>query len=177
MKNKRKEQRVKVAKTDNGNYVVFLKRPRRALVVLGDSGKVIQKNDAEFGQALWLYTKQTKLQRFAEAIEEYEQIIANWARKEKEAEQQAINELYDTNEGWYIVELPCCQDDLRRGGFKKRYTNWKVLAKSKLEAYYKAVKMAEKKNLHSFENPEKCNIDFYGVWTDEKEDLIREMGL
>lgn len=121
----------------------------------------------------------------ADTLEEHDLIVekeekekAEEAEKERaESFQKRMSEMLEENKGWYVVELPCCQQDFRKGGHKERWTNWKVLANSQMDAYNKAVDLAEEKGFFWFRDAENCQIDFYGVWTDEKEEMLREEGL
>lgn len=172
-----KKDAVSVAKTDNGNYVLIQFNPRRAILIL-KSGEIVENNRAEFGSAKHVITDQCSLLNYKEAISFYENILQK-EKDEKDREfQEQMDELYKKEKGWYIVELHCFENDYRRGGHRERWTNWKILADSKIQAYNSAFKSAEEKGFFWIEeNPTKCQIEFYGFWDDLKEDILREQGL
>lgn len=171
-----KKNEVSIAKTDKENFVLCQYNPTRRIVVL-KNGEIIQKNDAEFGNAEEIQTNYTSFDKHKEIIEYYERIMAERREEERKAKEKILSEMYAKAEGWYIIELPCYQYDHYRGGHKERWTNWKILASSKMDAYNKACEAAEKKGFYWFREAIKCQIDFFGIWTDEKEMILREEGL
>lgn len=171
-----KKDTVFVAKTENNNHVVFQNNPRRALVVL-QNGEVLKNDIASFGNASIFTTKYFNLDDYKLAIQEFEKDFSEKQKKAETKKQALLDELYQNNKGWYIIELPCFKEDLRRGGHKKQFTNWKILAESKMDAYNKAVQLADEKKYFWFAEAVNCQIEFYGVWTDEKEELLKEQGL
>lgn len=162
--------------TTNGNQIVFRNNPRQCLVLTRD-GQLIRKDDAQWGNAREYRVNVKSLEEYADAI--LDRQAQQQAEKDKaEAQLQAkLSEMYQPAKGWYLVELRCCKDDHKRGGHKEHWTNWKILANSQMDAYNKAVDAAEAKGYYWFAEPQQCQIDFYGVWTDETEMYLREEGL
>lgn len=114
----------------------------------------------------------------AETLEKHNEILEERKVKAKEEEdkrfQEKMQEMHNLKKGYYVVELACYEIDFLRGGHKKRYTNWSVLAESKINAYNKSVELAEEKGLFWFASAEKCNIDFIGEWSDLAEEFYNE---
>ena len=167
---------VSVAKTDNNNYVLLQNNPRRAMVVLSN-GDIVRNDIASYGNARLIQTSILSLDDYADAIKEYNNIVILEQEKKEKQLQEKLSEMYAEKKGWYIVELPCFQNDFIKGGHKKRFTNWKVLANSEIHAYNTAVSSAEEKGYFWFAEPTDCQIDFFGVWNDDKEEMLMNEGL
>jgi len=114
----------------------------------------------------------------ATTLEAHNQVLAErkiQAEKEKnEAFQAKTNELYKSKKGNYVVQLDCFELNNVKGGHKARFTNWKILADSPMDAYNKAVDCAEEKGLFWMAAAEKCQIDFIGEWTDLAEEIYNK---
>lgn len=160
-----KKDAVSVAKTDRGNYVVFQDHPRRAIVVL-PNGKVERNDEAVFGNAKAEITNMFDLGKYKEAIAEFEAIILAQKIEAERKLAEKIAEMEVENRGHYIVELPCYS-----GVSRERWTNWRILANSQIEAYNEAVKMATAKGYYGFAKAINCKIEFVGVWSDFAEQM------
>jgi len=114
----------------------------------------------------------------ATTLEGHNQVLADrkaQAEKEKnDAFQAKMNRMYESKKGNYVVQLDCFELDNVKGGHKARFTNWKVLADSPMDAYNKAVCCAEEKRFFWCATAEKCQIDFIGEWTDLTEEIYNK---
>ncbi len=113
----------------------------------------------------------TTLERHNQVLEERK------IQAKKEADdnfQRKMNEMYQTEKGWYVVQLDTFEIDTVKGGHKARYTNWRVLANSPMDAYNKAVDCADEKGFFWHAAATSCQIDFVGEWSDLAEEIYNK---
>jgi hypothetical protein len=171
---------LKVCLTDAMNWVVWQEAKKVFYVVNAKTGELIAKkydSSPSVGGNHWFRTGQTDMDNYQAAIDEYGAHRDRVSAERAKIQEAKIMAMHREERGWYVVELPCSKDDYKRGGHKEHWTNWKVLANSPMHAYNMAVEAAQREGYYWFRDADKCHIEFYGVWTDEKEQMLVEEGL